>query len=100
MNRILNHSFPFQHQEDVAVMEEEVQTSDMNALIVFNDDVNTFEHVTQVLMAVCEHSAEQAEQCTLLIHYKGKCTVKVGSFNALKPMRQGLCDKGISAEIQ
>ena len=81
-------------------MEEEVETSDMNALIVFNDDVNTFEHVIQVLMSVCEHSAEQAEQSTLLIHYKGKCTVKVGSFNTLKPLRQGLCDKGISAEIQ
>jgi len=98
MNHFLNHSFPFQHEEDVALMEE-VQTSNMNDLIVYNDDVNTFGHVIQMLMSVCEHSPEQAEQCTLLIHHKGKCTVKIGSFDELKPMRQGLCDKGISAEI-
>ncbi|ABG58323.1 ATP-dependent Clp protease adaptor ClpS [Cytophaga hutchinsonii] len=98
MIRIQSHSFPFQQEEDVALMEE-VQTSDMNDLVVYNDDVNTFEHVIQVLMSVCGHSPEQAEQCTLLIHYKGKCTVKMGSLNELKPMRQGICDKGISAEI-
>jgi ATP-dependent Clp protease adaptor protein ClpS len=98
MNRFHSSSFPFQHEEDVALMEE-VQTSDMNDLVVYNDDVNTFEHVIQVLMSVCGHSPEQAEQCTLLIHYKGKCTVKMGSLNELKPMRQGICDKGISAEI-
>ena len=100
MNRFQSHSFPFQHEEDVAVLEEEVQTSDMNDLVVYNDDFNTFEHVIQVLMSVCSHSPEQAEQCTLLIHHKGKCTVKIGSFSELKPMRQGLCDKGISAEIE
>lgn len=98
MIRIQSHTFPFQQEEDVALMEE-VQTSDMNDLVVYNDDVNTFEHVIQVLMSVCGHSPEQAEQCTLLIHYKGKCTVKMGSLNELKPMRQGICDKGISAEI-
>ncbi len=99
MNRFQSHSFPFQHEEDVAVLEEEVQTSDMNDLVVYNDDFNTFEHVIQVLMSVCSHTPEQAEQCTLLIHYKGKCTVKMGSLNELKPMRQSICDKGISAEI-
>jgi ATP-dependent Clp protease adaptor protein ClpS len=98
MNRFQSHSFPFQHEEDVALMEE-VQTSDMNDLVVYNDDFNTFEHVIQVLMSVCDHTPEQAEQCTLLIHYKGKCTVKMGSLNELKPMRQSICDKGISAEI-
>lgn len=100
MKHFQNHSFPFQHEEDEVALMEEVQTSDMNDLIVYNDDVNTFEHVIQVLMSVCSHTPEQAEQCTTLIHYKGKCTVKVGSFDELKPMRQGLCDKGISAEIQ
>jgi len=98
MNRFQSHSFPFQHEEDVALMEE-VQTSDLNDLVVYNDDFNTFEHVIQVLMSVCGHTPEQAEQCTLLIHYKGKCTVKMGSLNELKPMRQSICDKGISAEI-
>jgi len=99
MNRFQSHSFPFQHEEEDVALMEEVQTSDMNDLVVYNDDYNTFEHVIQVLMSVCGHSPEQAEQCTLLIHYKGKCTVKMGSFNELKPMRQGICDKGISAEI-
>ena len=99
MNRFQSHSFPFQHEEEDVALMEEVQTSDMNDLVVYNDDYNTFEHVIQVLMSVCGHSPEQAEQCTLLIHYKGKCTVKMGSLNELKPMRQGICDKGISAEI-
>ena len=92
------HNFnPFE-QEDVAVLEE-VQTSEMVDLVVFNDDVNTFEHVINTLVKVCGHSSEQAEQCSLIIHYKRKCAVKKGSFEELKPMRQGVCDNGISAEI-
>jgi ATP-dependent Clp protease adaptor protein ClpS len=88
---------PFE-QEELALMEE-VQTSEMLDLVVFNDEVNTFEHVINTLIKICGHSPEQAEQCTLLIHYKGKCAVKKGSFEELKPMRQGVCDHGISAEI-
>jgi ATP-dependent Clp protease adaptor protein ClpS len=88
---------PFE-QEDVALLEE-VQISEMLDLIVFNDDINTFEHVINTLVKVCGHSPEQAEQCSLIIHYKGKCAVKKGSFEELKPMRQGVCDHGISAEI-
>ncbi len=94
-----NYSFnPFFEEEDVAVLEE-VSSSDEYELVVFNDDVNTFEHVINTLIQVCRHTPEQAEQCTWLIHYKGKCTVKIGSFADLKPMRQSICDKGISAEI-
>ena len=92
------HNFNLFEQEDVAVLEE-VQVSEMFDLVVFNDEVNTFEHVINTLVKVCEHSPEQAEQCSLIIHYKGKCAVKKGSFDELKPMRQGLCDRGISAEI-
>lgn len=77
---------------DVVVIEE-------RALVVFNDDVNTFDHVIQTLIDVCDHSPEQAEQCTWIIHYKGKCTVKEGSFEKLKPMRDAICDRGISAEV-
>lgn len=88
---------PFE-QEDLAVLEE-VQTSEMLDLVVFNDDVNTFEHVINTLIKICGHSPEQAEQCTWIIHYKGKCAVKKGSFEELKPMRQSVCDHGISAEI-
>ena len=91
------NNFPFE-QEEVALMEE-VQTSEAFDLVVFNDDINTFEHVINTLIKVCGHTPEQAEQCTLIIHYKGKCSVKRGGFDELKPMREGICDKGISAEI-
>jgi ATP-dependent Clp protease adaptor protein ClpS len=86
------------HEEEVELLEE-TGSSDVNDLVVFNDDINTFEHVIDTLINICEHSPEQAEQCTLIIHYKGKCTVKTGSFNDLKSMRQAICDRGISAEI-
>lgn len=93
----INHVNPFE-QEELALLEE-VQATELLDLVVFNDDVNTFEHVINTLIKVCGHSPEQAEQCTLIIHYKGKCAVKKGSFEELKPMRQGVCDHGISAEI-
>jgi len=88
---------PFE-QEELELLEE-VGASEMLDLIVFNDDVNTFEHVISTLIKICGHGPEQAEQCSLIIHYKGKCAVKKGSFEELKPMRQGICDHGISAEI-
>jgi ATP-dependent Clp protease adaptor protein ClpS len=93
--------FPFTQPEiEVDVLVDETNTSDQNELIVYNDDVNTFQHVINTLIRVCGHSIEQAEQCTLIIHYKGKCSVKLGTFTELLPMRQGLCDQGISAEIE
>lgn len=69
-------------------------------LIVFNDDVNTFDHVIESLIKVCEHEPTQAEQCTWIIHHNGKCQVKHGSFEKLEPMCTALLDRGISAEIQ
>lgn len=81
------------------LLDEAVDTRVEHELVVFNDDVNTFEHVIETLIKVCKHTPEQAEQCTLLIHYKGKCTVKLGAFDFLKPLRNGICDRGISAEI-
>jgi ATP-dependent Clp protease adaptor protein ClpS len=68
-------------------------------LVVFNDDVNTFDFVIDSLIKVCKHEAIQAEQCTHLIHFKGKCAVKQGSWDALEPMCTALLDRGISAEI-
>jgi ATP-dependent Clp protease adaptor protein ClpS len=81
---------------EVIVLEE---TTDVYDLVVFNDDVNTFEHVIKTLIKVCRHTPEQAEQCTLLIHYKGKCAVKTGSFDELHPMREAICEAGIDARI-
>jgi ATP-dependent Clp protease adaptor protein ClpS len=88
----------FQQEELVDVLEDVLSDLEMD-LVVFNDDFNTFEHVIQTLIKVCKHSPEQAEQCTYIIHYKGKCSVKKGTFEGLKPMRQAICDAGISAEI-
>ena len=71
-----------------------------NSIIVFNDDVNSFDHVISTLIRVCKHSNEQAEQCTYLIHYRGKCAVKMGDRTLLKPMAQAICEAGIDARIQ
>jgi ATP-dependent Clp protease adaptor protein ClpS len=83
---------------DVDVLEA-VETTDLMDLVVFNDDVNTFDHVIETLIRVCKHTPEQAEQCTLLIHYKGKCAVKNGTFDFLKPLREAICEAGIDARI-
>ena len=69
-------------------------------LILFNDDVNTFDDVIEALIEVCEHDPLQAEQCTLITHYKGKCSVKEGSFKKLRPVCEGLHDRGLSAKIE
>ena len=69
-------------------------------LVLFNDDVNTFEHVIATLIRVCEHTPEQAEQCTLLVHYRGQCTVKTGAYTYLKPKCLQLLEAGLSAEIE
>ncbi|SEA69867.1 ATP-dependent Clp protease adaptor protein ClpS [Flavobacterium gillisiae] len=83
-------------REKVSVKEV---TSKNNEIIVYNDDVNTFDHVIDTLMRVCEHTPEQAEQCSLIVHYNGKCTVKTGPLNKLKPQCSSLLEAGLSAEI-
>lgn len=70
-----------------------------NEIVLFNDDVNTFDHVIETLIRVCNHTAEQAEQCAILVHYKGKCTVKTGTLDELKSQCLQLLDAGLSAEI-
>lgn len=77
----------------------DVDGAEENSLILHNDDVNTFEFVIESLIDICEHTTEQAEQCTYLIHYKGKCDVKKGSFDFLRPMRHALVGKGLKATI-
>ena len=70
-----------------------------NEIILFNDDVNTFDHVIETLMRVCDHTLEQAKQCSIIVHYKGKCSVKSGSYSELKPRCAKLLEAGLSAEI-
>lgn len=74
--------------------------SNENVIVLFNDDVNTFDHVIDTLVAVCKHEPLQAEQCAMLVHYKGKCDVKTGALKELVPMCSALLDAGLSAEIQ
>ncbi len=69
-------------------------------LILYNDEHHSFDYVIESLIEVCNHDAEQAEQCTLLTHYKGKCSVKSGSENELRPCLEGLLSKGLSTEIK
>ncbi|ESU22592.1 ATP-dependent Clp protease adaptor protein ClpS [Flavobacterium enshiense DK69] len=69
-------------------------------IILFNDDVNTFDHVIDTLIDVCDHEPLQAEQCAILVHYTGKCGVKSGSYKELEPQCSKLLDAGLSAEIQ
>ena len=69
-------------------------------IVVYNDDVNTFEHVILCLIKYCRHSLEQAEQCTHIIHNNGKCAVKSGNFNKLKPIYEALLENGILAKIE
>lgn len=83
---------------DVVVMDE-IVTTDLYDLVVYNDDVNSFDHVIETLIEICGHEPEQAEQCTIIIHYKGKCSVKKGGFDELAPIRNAICNRGISAEI-
>jgi ATP-dependent Clp protease adaptor protein ClpS len=68
-------------------------------LIVFNDDVNTFDFVIESLIKICKHDPIQAEQCAHIIHFTGKCAVKHGDWETLEPMCTALLDRGISAEI-
>lgn len=69
-------------------------------LVVWNDDVNTFDWVIETLMDVCHHTREQAEQCSLIVHFKGKCAVKNGDYETLKPMCDAITERGIGATIE
>ena len=69
-------------------------------IVVWNDEVNTFEWVIETLVEVCKHSEEQAEQCAMLIHTKGKYSVKEGSYEFLKPMCDAITERGIGATVE
>lgn len=74
-------------------------TNQENFLILHNDDVHSFDYVIDALIEVCEHGYEQATQCTLITHYKGKCDVKKGGFDTLRPLKAALCEKKLTATI-
>ena len=83
--------------EDVVELKEEVVKE--HILVLFDDNVNTFDNVIEMLVKVCDHDAIQAEQCATLVHYKGKCSVKKGDFKELKLMAEILGDSGLTVEV-
>lgn len=87
----------WQEEEDVALLE---LIGNSAKIIVYNDDHNTFDWVIQSFVEVCQHNAAQAEQLSYLIHFKGKATVKSGSKKELKPFKDALVDRGLSAVIE
>lgn len=89
------------YSPDVEVLEEVTRVSvTQKQIVIHNDDVNTFDHVIESLMEICDHSMIQAEQCAWIIHHNGKCSVKRGSFDDLEPRCVALQDRGLSATIQ
>ncbi len=74
--------------------------TDIKDLVLYNDDFNTFDFVIESLIDVCEHTAEQAETCTWIVHYKGKCAVKSGTVVELKPLYQELSNRTLTAGIE
>ena len=85
------------YQEDVDVLTE---LDEYCTLIVWNDEVNSFEWVIETLVSVCGHTPEQAEQCAIIIDSKGKYAVKEGSYDDLKPMCDSITERGIGATIE
>jgi ATP-dependent Clp protease adaptor protein ClpS len=82
------------------VVKDNIKEARTRDLILYNDDVNTFDFVIKCLIEICEHDELQAEQCTYIVHYTGKCAVKSGTYSRLNPMREALCERGLSAVIE
>lgn len=96
-NSPLNHSF--EELEELLVADE-VTTGDVSELIVYNDDVNTFDWVIKSFMEILKHSETQAEQCSMMVHFQGRAIVKTAPKDVLQPLKEGLTDRGISAVIE
>jgi len=86
-------------EEVLELISEDVGTGSKHSLVVHNDEVNTFDHVIQSLIDICKMDWTQAEQCSVIIHHKGKYAVRHGAKTHLSPMREALTDRGIGATI-
>jgi ATP-dependent Clp protease adaptor protein ClpS len=84
-------------QEDVAILEDLV--SDYN-IVLYNDDVNTFDHVINCLVRICDHEPMQAEQCAWIVHLNGRCAVKTGVYDELESLCHQLLDNGLSVKLE
>lgn len=86
--------------QELELEDIKVKPENNKHLILYNDDVNTFEFVTESLIKVCKHDSIQAEQCTYLVHFTGRCSVKTAHYNKLKPMCEALLERGLTAKIE
>lgn len=97
----MQFAYELEELEEVLLEEDEdIDTGSPAFLIVYNDDHNTFEWVIKSFIEVLDHTSEQSEQLALIIHTKGKATVKTASKRELRPKREALCDRGLSAVIE
>ncbi|MFN3916852.1 MAG: ATP-dependent Clp protease adaptor ClpS [Flavobacteriales bacterium] len=86
--------------ETIELVKEVEELLDESEIVLYNDDVNTFDHVIESLVKYCKHDPIQAEQCAYIVHFSGKCGVKKGTYTKLRPICEALLDNGLSAEIQ
>lgn len=93
----MQNSTHIKFQEDADLL---TATASLCQLVVWNDEVNTFQWVIETLMDICGHSFEQAEQCAYIIHFKGKYAVKEGEFDELRPMCEAILERGINATVE
>lgn len=93
----MSRKYSTQEEESQLILEKELNE---NHLVVYNDDVNTFDWVIESLMKICNHDRLQAEQCSLIVHHNGKCSVKDGMYSALSPMKDALVERGLSVTIE
>lgn len=92
------HTKPFEETESDVLTD--MTGFDEYQLVLYNDDVNTFEHVIECLVKYCSHDIQQAEQCAWIVHTKGKCIIKSGGFSSLEPICTALTDQGLSASVE
>jgi ATP-dependent Clp protease adaptor protein ClpS len=85
--------------KEVPESKKDIFKDEEHQLILLNDDVHTFDYVIDALIEICNHTVQQATQCTLIIHYKGSCDVKMGSFDSLRPLRKALLEKELKVKI-
>ena len=90
----------FAQLEETLIKDQETDIGTEAQLVVYNDDFNTFDWVIQCFVEVLSHSHQQAEQLSLIIHFKGKAIVKTAGFNELRPLKDALVDRGLSAVIE
>ena len=93
---IKNNSYnPFSKESTETLLLEKEE----NQIVLFNDDINTFDDVIHWLVEICDHNPLQAEQCAIIVHYKGKCIIKKGTYEDLLPKASALMDRGLTVEI-